>query len=153
MKIKPLNVVQLTLMALLVALPSAASDWPRTAVWDQIAIAAAAGALGVVNLYAPALVPSAVVGPAGVQAAHIVQGAVASIISTIAGFGAANPALGPVVHQVSAVGGILTGVLGLFSPQAMLGPVASMRLHAAARAAREKTSETGAPPATPREGR
>lgn len=137
MKLKPINVLQLALMAIVVTAPVVGADWPGSATWAQIAVAAASGVLGTVNLYAPPLQPTTLLGPQGLQTVHVVQGLVSTLVSTLATIAATqphNPSLAAAAHIASTVGGVVGGVLGLFSPQAYLGPVASYRLRMAAAA-------------------
>jgi hypothetical protein len=148
MKIAPINVVQLVLMILVVACPSIGADWPTLAVSMQVATALASASLASVNLYAPSVVPSVIIGAQGIQAIHVVQGMIGTLVTTVAAIGAATPSWGPVVRITSEVGGIAMGILGIFSPKALTGPITMMRMMRMARKI-DAASLPAAPASTP----
>lgn len=122
MRATPLNVIQIILMILVVACPSIGGDWPTVSTAMQVTAAIAASGLAIVNLYAPPLVPASILTPVGFQAVHVMQLFIGAIVSALATAGVARPTWDPAVHIVSDVGGILMGVLGLFSPKALGTP-------------------------------
>lgn len=142
MKIAPINWLQVAFMILVVACPMIGSDWPATATAMQMTSAFSSAALGILSLYAPPPIPATFLTGSGVKAVHIVQGLIATLLTTISSMAVSNAALIPAMHVVTSVGGILMGVLGLFSPKALTSPLMIMRMRRALDAA----------PPTPKEG-
>lgn len=141
MKIAPLNYVQILLMILIVACPMAGVDWPRVAVVMQVAAACAAGSLAVVSLYATPIAPASFLSTTGIQAVHVIQGMIGTVVGILNGTVVAHPTWGPAIRIVSDVGGITMGVLGIFSPKALVGPIMALRIR-----------RVPPPPPTPKEG-
>lgn len=153
-KWKPINALQLVMMAAMVTAPIVGKDWPASATWMQIVVAAASAILGTVSLYAPPLQTSQLLGPQGLQTVHVVQGIITTVISLLASVAATQPgnaSLAEVTHVATTLGGVFAGVFGLFSPQAYLGPIAQARLHRMVAASRQAAPSDDDLPETPRD--
>lgn len=157
MKLAPINVLQVVLMAVAATAPVVGADWPGSATWMHLCASAAVGILGAVNLVAPPPAPSTVLGPQGLKAIHVVTGIVSTFASTIAAVAAAQPhnaSLAIASHVATTLGGVTAGLLGILSPQAYLGPIAQARLRAAQKIRGAARQPPGDPqPETPRAGK
>jgi hypothetical protein len=149
MKLAPLNTLQLTLMVLLCAAPLVGADWPSLGIPMQITVSVAAGVLSTLNFYVPSPVPSQVLGPQGVQTVHVLQALLGSAVSTLSAMAAFSPTLGAAAHVATEVGGVLMGVLGLFSPQALATPAQSFRMRRLAAQIRKRESSSPSPTQIP----